>query len=225
MKASKQGQEEHKEIFEHRKERKVKVDLTDKDKQLFKNLVFYFEILHEGKPIGEYFKNKVLEFGGRLVEKLSKNVTHVVWGDGKPKTLIKAQDMGIKIITPLWLEHCISELELTDEAKFSPAHMRDMQHKQNAKAMKTLKDQLTLTEDQKKRSLYSANQAKLSEARGEPSEKSSMVNRGTESKSRFENSQKVPDSEPPAFDVKKALKRMKDDDFFEKEYAKELKKR
>jgi hypothetical protein len=100
-----------------------------------------------------------------------------------------------------------------------------MQHKQNAKAMKTLKDQLTLTEDQKKRSLYSANQAKLSEARGEPSEKSSMVNRGTESKSRFENSQKVPDSEPPAFDVKKALKRMKDDDFFEKEYAKELKKR
>jgi hypothetical protein len=52
-----------------------------------------------------------------------------------------------------------------------------------------------------------------------------MVNRGTESKSRFENSQKIPDSEPPAFDVKKALKRMKDDDFFEKEYAKELKKR
>ena len=40
----------------------------------------------------------------------------------------------------------------------------------------------------------------------------------------MENSQK-PEGEAPAVDLAKAIKRMKDDDFFEKEYAKDLKKR
>lgn len=72
--------------------------------------------------------------------------------------------------------------------------------------------------------MYSAAQTKLFEARGEHSEKSSTV-KATESKSRPENSQKAQESEPPAFDLQKALKRIKDEEFFEKEYAKDLKKR
>lgn len=103
-------------IFNHRIERKVKIDPTDKDKTLFKNLVFYFEILHDGKSIDGYFKNKALELGGRVIERLGKTVTHVVWSQGKTKTLIKAQELGIKIVSPLWFEKSIQELELADEA-------------------------------------------------------------------------------------------------------------
>ena len=132
------GTEERKVIFTHRIERKVKVDLTEKDRQLFKNLVIHCEILHDGKPIDEYFKNKVVEFGGRLVDRLYKNVTHLIWSNGKPKTLVKALELGIKVVTPLWLEQCISELELANEAEFAPSNLRDIQNKQNAKQMKTL---------------------------------------------------------------------------------------
>ena len=66
-------------IFNHRIERRVKIDPTDKDKNLFKNLVFCFEILHDGKSIDGYFKSKALELGGRVIERLTKTVTHLVW--------------------------------------------------------------------------------------------------------------------------------------------------
>jgi len=57
-----------------------------------------------------------------------------------------------------------------------------------------------------------------------PSEKSSTFQQGVDSKTKVENSQKN-EGEAAAVDLTKAIKRMKDDDFFEKEYAKDLKKR
>lgn len=85
----------------------MKIDPTEKDKTLFKNLIFYFEILHDGKSIDGYFKNKALELGGRVIERMGKTVTHLVWSQGNTKTLIKAQELGIKIVSPLWFEKCI----------------------------------------------------------------------------------------------------------------------
>lgn len=118
--------EEQKVIFSHRIERKVKVDLTEKDRQLFKSLVFRFEVMHDGKSIDEHWRNKVVEFGGRVSDVLGKHVTHLVWSNGKPKTITKAIEYGAKVVTPLWLEHCITELELADEAKFAPTKMQQV---------------------------------------------------------------------------------------------------
>jgi hypothetical protein len=113
-------------IFNHRIERRVKIDPTDKDKFLFKNLVFYFEILHDGKTIDGYFKNRALEFGGRVLNKLVKTVTHLVWSGGTQKTLIKAQELDIKIVSPLWFEKCIQDLELADEASYGPPNLKEL---------------------------------------------------------------------------------------------------
>lgn len=88
--------------------------------------------------------------------------------------------------------------------------------------MKDLASMLQSTNEHKKRSLMAAQQSKLFEPR--TSEKSSNVARATDSKTRVEQSQKL-DSEPPAFDLQKAIKKMKDDDFFEKEFAKDVRKK
>lgn len=116
-------------------------------------------------------------------------------------------------MSPLWFEKCIQELELADESQFEPPGLKSMQHKLNAKAIKTMSDQLHVTEAQKKRSLGSAQQTKLFEAR--PSAASNT--RQTESKTRVEQDR--------SWDLEKAIKRMKDEDFFQKEYARDLKKR
>ena len=82
IKQSKPAGEEQKVIFTHRIERRVKIDPTEKDRTLFKNLTFFFEILHDGKSIDGYFKTKTLELGGRVIERLTKNATHLVWSQG-----------------------------------------------------------------------------------------------------------------------------------------------
>lgn len=108
----------------------------EKDKTLFKNMVFYIEIYHEGKPHDEYFKNKVLEHGGKLSLNFSKNVTHLVWSQGRSKLILKGVELNIKIVSPLWLEECLKEMTIADESKFIPAYLDEKQAKANQKNMK-----------------------------------------------------------------------------------------
>ena len=91
-------------VFASRIEPKVTMKASDKDKVMFKSFTFFFDIQYEGKPHDEYFKNKALEYGGKVSGRLAKNVTHVVWSQGKNKTLIKATELEWRIVTPLWLE-------------------------------------------------------------------------------------------------------------------------
>ena len=93
-------------VFASRIEPKVTMKASDKDKVMFKSFTFFFDIQYEGKPHDEYFKNKALEYGGKVSGRLAKNVTHVVWSQGKNKTLIKATELELRIVTPLWLEEC-----------------------------------------------------------------------------------------------------------------------
>lgn len=128
--------------------------------------------MHEGKPLDTSFNQQALAYGGKVSEKLTNNVTHLIWSDGRIKTVNKAQEMNIKIVSPLWFERCLNELELADESKFLPTVIRDKQDKFNIKSMKSLKDQLQVTNEQKKRSLNNAQQSKLIEYRSSEKESS-----------------------------------------------------
>jgi NAD-dependent DNA ligase len=76
--------------------------------------VFFFEIMHQGKAIDGYFRQQTVQMGGKVADKLSKSVTHLIWSDGKIKTLSKAQELQLKIVTPLWFEACVNDCELAD---------------------------------------------------------------------------------------------------------------
>ena len=54
-----------------------------------KGMVFYLEIYLNGKPSDEHFKNNILELGGRITPRLGNHVTHMIWSDGKPQTLLR----------------------------------------------------------------------------------------------------------------------------------------
>ena len=60
-----------------------------KDENLFKGMFFYLEVFLNGKQSDEYFKNNILELGGRITARLGGHVTHMVWSEGKPRTLLK----------------------------------------------------------------------------------------------------------------------------------------
>ena len=93
-----------------------------KDPNLMKGLVFYLEIYCNGKQTDEYFKNNIMELGGRITPRLGSHVTHMIWSDGKPKTLLRVsqQYTHINIVSTLWFTKCFEEMRLADEANFLP---------------------------------------------------------------------------------------------------------
>ena len=70
---------------------------------LFAGKVFYLEIFFDGKVAHEYFEKLIREHGGKLSRRLGKHVTHLVWSEGRKKTLRKALEFdSIYVISTLW---------------------------------------------------------------------------------------------------------------------------
>ena len=77
---------------------------------MLKGLVFFLDINHDGNSMNATFTTKIEELGGKISKRLDKQVTHLVWGQGKIDTLGKAlQFENIKIISTLWLKDCENE--------------------------------------------------------------------------------------------------------------------
>ena len=49
------------------------------DPNLFKGLVFYLDITHDGNSKHTSFKTSIEELGGKIAKRLDKNVTHLIW--------------------------------------------------------------------------------------------------------------------------------------------------
>ena len=89
--------------------------------------------------------------------------------------------------------------------------------------MRNFTDQMQNTSmRQNKRSLAFAQQTKLFENRD--SAIMSSTNKESKTKVEMANSEVQSLEEPPAWDLECAIKRMKDEDFFKKEFAKDLRK-
>jgi hypothetical protein len=63
------------------------------DPQLFKDLVFHFDVQGEDGEKIESFKEIVLQYKGKVAARCGdKKITHIVWCNGAEKSLQKAKD-------------------------------------------------------------------------------------------------------------------------------------
>ena len=66
-------------------------------------MVFYVEIFQDGVSMVDLFLDQIQKMGGKVNKSMGKQLTHLIWKDGRLKSLLKAHDMGLKIVTPLWI--------------------------------------------------------------------------------------------------------------------------
>ncbi|NXD22512.1 MCPH1 protein, partial [Spelaeornis formosus] len=64
------------------------------------------------------FEQQLLDMGAKVSKTLNKHVTHVVFKDGHFTTWKKAQKMGVKIVSVLWVEKCQETGVHVDESLF-----------------------------------------------------------------------------------------------------------
>ncbi|NWW16741.1 MCPH1 protein, partial [Falcunculus frontatus] len=64
------------------------------------------------------FEQQLLDMGAKVSKTLNKHVTHVVFKDGRLTTWKKAQKMGVKIVSVLWVEKCRETGVHVDETLF-----------------------------------------------------------------------------------------------------------
>ncbi|NWR17996.1 MCPH1 protein, partial [Emberiza fucata] len=64
------------------------------------------------------FEQQLLDMGAKVSKTLNKHVTHVVYKDGRLTTWKKAQNMGVKIVSVLWVEKCRETGAHVDESLF-----------------------------------------------------------------------------------------------------------
>ncbi|KAM6272035.1 microcephalin [Spheniscus humboldti] len=64
------------------------------------------------------FEQQLLDMGAKVSKTLNKHVTHVVFKDGRLATWRKAQKMGVKIVSVLWVEKCRETGVHVDESLF-----------------------------------------------------------------------------------------------------------
>ncbi|XP_074943042.1 microcephalin isoform X2 [Phalacrocorax aristotelis] len=64
------------------------------------------------------FEQQLLDMGAKVSKTLNKHVTHVVFKDGRLATWRKAQKMGVKMVSVLWVEKCRETGVHVDESLF-----------------------------------------------------------------------------------------------------------
>ncbi|XP_057875926.1 microcephalin [Melospiza georgiana] len=64
------------------------------------------------------FEQQLLDMGAKVSKTLNKHVTHVVFKDGRLTTWKKAQNIGVKIVSVLWVEKCRETGAHVDESLF-----------------------------------------------------------------------------------------------------------
>ncbi len=72
-------------------------------KPIFAGFVFYIEIYQDGVSMFDLFLDQIQKLGGKVTKTIGKKTTHLIWKDGRIRSLLKAHDLEIKIVTPLWL--------------------------------------------------------------------------------------------------------------------------
>ncbi|NXA94507.1 MCPH1 protein, partial [Melanocharis versteri] len=64
------------------------------------------------------FEQQLLDMGAKVSKTFNKHVTHVIFKDGRSTTWKKAQKMGVKIVSVLWVEECRETGVRVDESLF-----------------------------------------------------------------------------------------------------------
>lgn len=68
------------------------------------------------------FISSVLENGGQISKGIGKKNTHIIWKEGRKKSLLKAEELKIKVVTPVWIQVCLDELQIKNESEYLPSN-------------------------------------------------------------------------------------------------------
>lgn len=88
------------------KNSKEKEALNESDSKLYEGLIFQLEVFQDEISMFDLFSEQIIRYGGKITKLIGKRTTHLVWSNGRLKSLLKAQEMNIQIVNPLWLKSC-----------------------------------------------------------------------------------------------------------------------
>ncbi|PIK39929.1 putative microcephalin isoform X2 [Apostichopus japonicus] len=92
--------------------------ISEDDKFVLKDVVAYVEVRTKTENRSRGVQYQLEQLGANVVSKLSNNVTHLIWKDGKKPTLERARKRGIHVVSVLWVESCKQNQEHVAEKMF-----------------------------------------------------------------------------------------------------------
>ena len=93
--------------------------------QILKPFVFCLEILREGVSQDDVFSYTIQQMGGKVLKAMGKSATHFIWSNGKLRNLLKASELGLQIVSPLWLKACTEQGKAVPEEDFRPSNLKE----------------------------------------------------------------------------------------------------
>ncbi|XP_062374867.1 microcephalin [Sardina pilchardus] len=84
---------------------------------ILKDVVAFVDVWSTSKRenYSEGFMEQLEKMGAKVSRTLNKNVTHVIFKHGHQSTWNKAQKMGLKLVSVLWVDKCRSDSQHVDE--------------------------------------------------------------------------------------------------------------
>ncbi|KAK9355976.1 hypothetical protein V1523DRAFT_403395 [Lipomyces doorenjongii] len=73
----------------------------------------------EGNDASAAFGTLLRKLGAKIVKQLSRNVTHIIFKQGTPRTLHFAKDMNVPCLTISWIVECGKQNLMVDEAAYA----------------------------------------------------------------------------------------------------------
>ncbi|KAA0717592.1 Microcephalin [Triplophysa tibetana] len=97
---------------------------------VFEDVVAYVDVWSASRmeDYSDPFIQQLLDMGAEVSKTLKKQVTHVVFKQGRPSTWKKAQKMGVKIVSVHWVASCKESGEHVDEDLFPAANEESKPH-------------------------------------------------------------------------------------------------
>lgn len=139
--------------------------------------------------------------GGKVLKHMGKSATHFIWSNGKLKSLLKAQELGLQIVSPLWLKACTDQGKAVPEDDFRPSNLKEK--------IETAKAQLAPTEIKRKRAA--------------PDQLTIVESIGT--KQEVQNAPKTEaELNATAAMLDRVRREKKEEQYFQREFAKEMKR-
>ncbi|XP_026273882.1 uncharacterized protein LOC113203413 isoform X1 [Frankliniella occidentalis] len=106
---------------------------------VLKGVVAYVEVRsgHDNRSMG--VRTQLRALGATVVEKMNKEVTHVIFNEGSSATLRQARKQGCHLVSVLWIDECIELTAVAPENKHPPLNMHLYEESQNIKKYRKMK--------------------------------------------------------------------------------------
>lgn len=169
---------------------------------LLDGVVAYVEVRsgHDNRSRG--VKTQLKKLGARVVDTLTKDVTHVVFNEGLPSTYKKAKKMKCHLVSVLWIEACKEELAKVCEAGYPPIGQQVYENPQSLKNFKKLKsmqpdfdEEVAIAKTNKVRKIIQRRKPKVVEPTKDDNNSDSEVN--ISSSETNTNNTGIPTKKPP----------------------------